>query len=113
MTKVYIKVKSYKDQAEHKDTTDSGKLAKGIKDVCGLYPIGILVAKICCECVEDDDHGDCSSYEDYLIYNVDSPSIIDELLDNNFELYTDYDKFMDRFCELKTDEQISDILAVV
>jgi hypothetical protein len=112
MTKVYIKIKSYVDFANHKETSESAKLAKKIYQTAGIYPTGVLIAKICCECVETD-HDDCSSYEDYLIYEIKSPNVVDTLLDADFEVYNDYDKFMDRFCELTTETDISDIITAI
>ncbi|QJX72548.1 hypothetical protein F-S17_0282 [Faustovirus] len=110
MTKVYIKVES------RKEASDAGKLAdaaKKIHSAASIYPVGVFVGKVCCECLDDDTHTDCSSFEDYLVYDIESPKIIDELLDADFDLYTDYDKFMDRFCELSTEADVAAIVAAI
>lgn len=112
MTKVYIKVETRKDAKDAAFMARLAEVAKKIHaSVNAIYPSGVFTGKICCECLDDDTHTDCSSFEDYLVYDVDNPNIIDELLDANFDLYTDYDKFMDRFCELLTDNDVSKIVA--
>lgn len=110
MTKVYIKVES---RQSPRDAAKLADAAKKIHTAVAIYPVGIFVGKICCECIEDETHTDCSSFEDYLVFDVDNPNVIDALLDANFDLYTDYDKFMDRFCELTTDNDVAAIIAAI
>ncbi|AMN84701.1 hypothetical protein D6_00298 [Faustovirus] len=115
MTKVYIKVETRHEKA--RDAAFMSRLAEIAKKIHAqgesIYPTGIFTGKICCECLEDDAHTDCSTFEDYLVYDVSNPNIIDKLLDADFDLYTDYDKFMDRFCELSTDDNVAAIVAAI
>jgi hypothetical protein len=112
MTKVYIKVQT-RSVEESRNVTELAKIAKRIHEVAGIYPVGVFTGKICCECLDDDSHTDCSSFEDYLVYDIDNPKISDDLLDHDFDLYTDYNKFMDRFCKLSTDENVATIVAEI